>query len=119
MKPFNLKEAKKGKPVCTRNGLPVRIVCFDRINNSYPIVALIDRGVKEELVTYTNEGKYSIDDHVNDLVMVSNKKVAYVVMERVSTKLLATYSTIEGAQSYIKEFCSNDNLIIGTLTWEE
>ena len=29
MKPFNLKEAKAGKPVCTRNGYPAKIIDFD------------------------------------------------------------------------------------------
>ena len=119
MKPFNFEELKKGKAVCTKDGYPVRILCFDRKSTKFPIVALIDRGVKEELVTYTSEGKYSISDHLNDLVMVSNKRFTYVVMEETSTKLLATYSTIEGAQNYINKCCNDDNLIIGTLTWEE
>lgn len=44
MKPFNLEEAKAGKPVCTRDG---RIVTFIReINSSgidpYPVVAIIN-----------------------------------------------------------------------------
>ncbi|MBQ5900488.1 MAG: hypothetical protein IIW86_01360, partial [Clostridia bacterium] len=29
MKPFNLEEAKAGKPVCTRNGNPAKIIDFD------------------------------------------------------------------------------------------
>lgn len=29
MKPFNLEEAKVGKPVCTRNGRRVEIISFD------------------------------------------------------------------------------------------
>ena len=28
-KPFNLEEAKAGRPVCTRNGQEVRIICFN------------------------------------------------------------------------------------------
>ena len=119
MNPFNFEELKKGKPVCTKDGYPVKILCFDRKSTKYPIVALIDRGVKEELVTYTKEGKYSIADHLNDLVMVTTKRLTYVVMEGTSTRLLATFNTIKSAQNYIKNYCSNDNLIIGTLTWEE
>ena len=119
MKPFNLKEAKSGKSVSTRDGYPVRIVCFDRINATYPIIALINREDKEELATYTKEGKYSLAPHSNDLVMASIKRTAYVVMEEVTTKLLATYRTIEGAQNYINKCCNNSNVIIGTLTWEE
>lgn len=41
MKPFNLEEAKQGKPVCTRDGCKARILCFDKISIcSTPIVAL-------------------------------------------------------------------------------
>lgn len=29
-KPFNLEEAKAGRPVCTRNGQEVRIICFNK-----------------------------------------------------------------------------------------
>lgn len=28
-KPFNLEEAKAGKPVCTRGGHKAKIICFD------------------------------------------------------------------------------------------
>lgn len=31
MKPFNLEEAKAGKPVCNREGNDVRIICFDKM----------------------------------------------------------------------------------------
>ena len=30
LKPFDLKAAKSGKPVCTRDGRKARIICFDR-----------------------------------------------------------------------------------------
>lgn len=39
MKPFNLEEAKAGKPVCTRDGRKVNILRFD-LNNPYPIIAV-------------------------------------------------------------------------------
>lgn len=41
MKPFNLEEAKAGKPVCTRNGRRVEINSFDNPNNGYPILARV------------------------------------------------------------------------------
>lgn len=42
MKPFNLEEAKAGKPVCTRDGYDARILCFDAKNPYYPVVALVN-----------------------------------------------------------------------------
>ena len=37
---FNLEEAKQGKPVCTRDGSPARIICWDKLGK-LPIVALV------------------------------------------------------------------------------
>ena len=43
MKPFNLKEylANPNKKVITRDGNPVRIICTDHDNISYPIIGTI------------------------------------------------------------------------------
>ena len=40
MKPFDLEAAKAGAPVCTRDGMEARIICFDRVDLEYPIIAL-------------------------------------------------------------------------------
>lgn len=74
-KPFNLEEAMAGKPVCTRTGYPVRILCYDRKRCEHPIVALWDSlDVYGEYVeTYTKEGKiYSTEGMIspNDLIMI-------------------------------------------------
>lgn len=43
MKPFDIELAKAGHRVCTRDGKPARIICFDRRSvNGCSIVALID-----------------------------------------------------------------------------
>ena len=58
MKEFNLEEAKAGKPVCTRDGKDVRILCFDRKEKSYCIAGLyIDEDGDEVLAAWTNEGR--------------------------------------------------------------
>lgn len=57
MKPFNLEEAKQGKPVCTLSGKPVEILKFDRVSKyGFPIVALIDNGDDTVLKSYTIYG---------------------------------------------------------------
>ena len=60
MKPFNLEEAKAGAKICTRDGRPVRIICYDRIDEAYPIVALItnDFDEPEDIEDYTIDGYY-------------------------------------------------------------
>lgn len=71
MEPFNLDEAMNGGAVCTRLGADVRIVCFDRNDDRYPIVALV--GKKENVWVYTKEGKFwhNGSDNVADLMMKS------------------------------------------------
>lgn len=41
MKPFNLEEAKAGKPVCIRDGKRVEIISFENPNSVYPILARV------------------------------------------------------------------------------
>ena len=53
LKPFNLEEAKHGKPVCTRHGKPARIICWDKLGN-LPIVALVMGENNKEFVFYYN-----------------------------------------------------------------
>ena len=73
MKPFNLEEAKAGKPVCTRDGRNVRIVCFDA-RGELPVVALVNLDDEAEgAVHYTEGGRYYLvgDDTPHDLLMKS------------------------------------------------
>lgn len=88
LKPFDLKAAKDGKSVCTRDGHKVRIICFDHNpkNDNYPILALIqykdDKGnMYEEVNSYTNEGKHSYFgsyENDKDLMMLSEKHEGWV-----------------------------------------
>lgn len=40
MREFDLAAAKAGAAVCTRGGMEARIICFDRVDLEYPIIAL-------------------------------------------------------------------------------
>ncbi len=68
MKPFDIELAKAGHPVCTRAGLPVRILCYDKISNAgYSIVALVyDKGV-ETVLSYSIDGKRTLDEYESHL----------------------------------------------------
>lgn len=62
MKKFSLEEYLKNpsRKVMTKNGLPVRIICTDRIavdSPDYPIIVLMKEDNYEELETYTKAGK--------------------------------------------------------------
>lgn len=76
------KKLKPGRPVCTRNGQEVRIICFDAKSENYPIVALVKEGysTQEYLRTYTNEGEVCRNGlmHTLDLVMPLKKKTGWI-----------------------------------------
>ena len=82
LKPFDLEAAKKGKPVCTRDGRKARIICFDRKGyNRFPIVALIMNDDKEsDIYTYRPNGK--LDNNGNesdkDLMMLPEKHEGWI-----------------------------------------
>jgi len=71
MKPFNLEEAKAGKPVCTRSGRKARIICFDA-RNDQPIVALIEDADNRFEIAYNYDihGKWDeYKETARDLMM--------------------------------------------------
>ena len=81
MKPFNLEQAKAGAPVCTRDGWPVRIICYDlKGHNNYPILALVESPVGvEATVSYALNGHHSLDSETSiDLMMASVKREGWV-----------------------------------------
>ena len=77
-KPFDLEAAKAGKPVCTRDGRKVRIICFDAKCNK-PIVALIYDCNKETVLQYLENGRFFVDQiDKYDLMMFPQKKEGWV-----------------------------------------
>lgn len=81
LKPFNLEEAKAGKPVCTRDGRKARIICFDKKNDYYPIIALVETEGKEYIFQYTSNGEYLEGNENNshsNLVMLPERKEGWV-----------------------------------------
>ena len=89
MKPFDIEKAKAGAKVATRDGLPVRILCFD-LAGKQPIGAAIKREdldgkVGEVLNTYGGDGRYYTGTTQNkdsclDLFMAPKKKYSAVWM---------------------------------------
>ena len=80
-KPFDAELAKKGAKVETRDGHPVRILCYDRvdisydrIDISYPIIALINCQNIELCNTYTPKGQVRYG-HITDSDLVIIEEV--------------------------------------------
>lgn len=81
LEPFNSERAKAGEPVCTREGKCVKILCFDRNNKDYPIVAL--RDYNDEIMSYTCDGKSCIAGIISkdDLMMKVEVKETFIYAE--------------------------------------
>ena len=83
LNPFDLEAAKAGKPVCTRDGHKVRIICFDK-REGLPIVALVETKVNsrisEEVALFDIDGRAVTSDIDSklDLMMLSKKKEGWV-----------------------------------------
>ena len=56
MKPFDLKLAQMGHPICTRDGRNARIICTDCVG-SLPIIALVETGFSEIACYYLTDGR--------------------------------------------------------------
>ena len=81
LRPFNLEEAKAGKPVCLRDGSKVRIICFER-KSSRPIVALVTNvdNENEGVMCYNIDGYYHCKEMPTscDLMMLPEKRKGWV-----------------------------------------
>lgn len=78
LRPFNLEEAKQGKPVCTRAGKPARIICWDKLGG-LPIIALVMAGNNEFVFYYNENGR--TDDIVEkyyDLMMAPERHEGWI-----------------------------------------
>lgn len=101
LKPFDLEAAKAGKPVCTRDGRNVRIICFDR-KDVKSIVALVESSndEREDVCCYNADGLNLNNPSVFDLMMLPEKKEGWVNVykERVyDTKEEAVKAKYDGA----------------------
>ena len=78
LKSFDLKAAKAGKPICTRDGRKARIICFD-VKAKKPIAALITNDDTEEAHFYYDNGRSDqYQKYRNDLMMLPEKKEGWV-----------------------------------------
>lgn len=112
MKPFNLKEAKAGKPVCTRDGRKARIICFDLNNKNFPIVAIINCDTEENAYQYDIDGICDEHDNNLNLMMSPEKKEGWIIIHKE-----AIYDK-ETAEKIARE--TTDNVIrIQKIEWEE
>lgn len=76
MKPFDLEEAKAGKPVCTRDGRKVEIISFEHPIKGYPILAKVFFGKDDyEEFTFAESGTFFVagKESEADLMMAEDE----------------------------------------------
>lgn len=79
MRKFNIEEAKQGKAVCTRDGRPARVLCYDRLG-VFPVVALVrDTDDVEYAGYFTTNGSYYVGrESYTDLMMKPTKRTGFI-----------------------------------------
>ena len=81
LKPFNIEEAKQGKPIYTRGGKPARVISYDAKSGEHTknLIVLIESDEEyEDIERYSLDGKYYIDDESEkDLMILAEKKIGY------------------------------------------
>ena len=122
LKPFDLEAARSGKPVCTREGRPARIICFDR-KGYRKIVALVHTDYYEdEIIAYTIEGHRDCKsiNTIDDLMMAPERHEGWINVYK-GGKLDADYIYPTKADALENIFQPMKDNYIDTikLTWEE
>ena len=124
MKQFNLEEylANPSKKVVTRRGLNARIICTDRKDLIYPIVALIEtKSGGESIQFYTKDGKYYIDAlYEDDLFFAPEKHEGWVnIYNEIGHSYLRhrIWLTKEDAEMEGKKSCNY--VATAKIEWEE
>ena len=123
MRKFNLEEAKAGKPVVTRTGRPVRILCWDA-KGSDPIVALIDLDTTSHVIQCNESGIFwDGKESDQDLFMKSEKKEGYIFFELSEvykkTGTIETFGMFETFEDAAELANSYNNPVISKITWKE
>lgn len=124
MKEFNLTEYLKdpSKKVVTRDGRDLRIISTD-YKGSKPIIALVTKGVKEDIRTFYPNGRWSNTDEWDlDLFFAPIKREGWVNLYKDKDEDI-TYlpGIIHDSEKEAKEVIKGDPEFIATIKieWEE
>lgn len=93
------------RKVVTRDGRSVRIVCTNKLDENYPVIALVNNEDSERCYSYTTFGKF--DGHQNqdceiDLFFVPEKKSGWINLYKMNSIISPgprVYDTKEEAES--------------------
>jgi hypothetical protein len=119
MKPFNLERAKAGDPVITRDGLKVRILCFDRKwFGEDTILGLASKNEELELPAIWNLSGESIDGSGDNLFMAPVKKEGWINIWIDRRRITGSQGPFE-TEEIAKEIGRKGNYCTVKVEWEE
>ena len=108
MEEFSLEKYLKNpnRKVVTRDGRSVRIVCTNRLDENYHVIALVNNEDSEKCYIYTTFGKfdgYKNRDCELDLFFAPQKKEGWINLFKVNSAMTTgeIYNTEEEAKSAI------------------
>lgn len=113
LKLFDLESAKENKPVCTRDGKRVRVICFDKAG-VYPVVAPVQEEGMETCHFYSQDGKCVDCGDEYDLMMLCKKKKGYV---NVYSNMI--HNTLENADKVRKRINNSNYIYTLEVEWKE
>lgn len=119
MKPFDIELAKQGKPVCTRDGRPVRILCYDFIRPEItPIVASVKLSNGQETIfCYKENGRQYLEkERCTDLMMAPEKKEGWINIYEGQLTSKVIYTCEEDA---LNSNSKNGYIATIKIEWEE
>lgn len=127
MKPFDLKEylANPSRKVVTRRGQNVRIICTDRRDLNFPIIALIENksGLGETTIYYTKDGKFYINGSTDlDLFFAPEKHEGWANLYKLTNKDCAYYTGgVFNSKAEAENKRDTSDLYVATIKfeWEE
>ena len=120
MKEFDYKRAKACAPVCTRDGKPARIICWDWKDRDFHILALIEDKGKEEAIAYTDKGTEFDDcESPNDLFMADVTHGGWVLIDpEVKHCFPFVFDTQEEAEAKAST-ATIAHVVVAHIEWEE
>ena len=120
LKPFDLAEAKAGRPVCTRDGRKARIICFDaKFPRTGNIVALVEKENGEETTLYYYDDGHCSIGKGYDLMMLPEMKEGWINIYRRASPYCKIYATENIAKNDVRG--EDKDFYVGTIKieWEE
>lgn len=124
MEQFSLKKylENPNRKVVTRYGRSARIICTNRLDETYPVIALVNYGYTEKYYSYSKFGKvyqYSNMDCELDLFFAPVKKSGWINLYKRNNGTYRINSIVYNSKTEANAHKGNDYIATLKIEWEE